>query len=1167
MRTRDGRLTFSAGDLAGHLACGHLSDLDRRAARGELERPVRKDPVLELLQERGLEFERAYVDHLRAQGREVVELRDVEGGTALERTREACRRGVDVIVQAELGSGRWHGRADLLVRAEGESDLGAWRYEVIDTKLARDTRAGTVLQLCLYADLLAEIQGSPAERMWVVKPGSDVGAGPFEREPFTFVEYQAYYRFVRARLEAFADGDDPAPYPAPVSHCDVCAWWSRCDRRRHDDDHLSLVAGLSTLHTAELERQGHGSLTAFAEAAELLREPPRRGHRDTYRRLQRQAAVQLLGRQEGRNVTELLPVDRGRGLTRLPEPDPGDVFLDFEGDSFAGEGGLEYLTGWAWFDDRGELDYRALWATDRAAEKRALAEFVDFLTERLERHPGLHVYHYTPYEPAALKRLVSRHATREDELDVLLRAERFVDLHAVLRGGLIASVESYSLKPMEAFFGYEREVRLREEASPALRRVALALEGGTPEAILDPDRATVEGYNRDDCLSLVKLRDWLEERRVEAGITERPELVDGAPSQQASEKSAEVQAVFDALVAGIPEEPDERDEQQRARWLLAHLLEYFHREDKVSWWEYHARRAADDEALFRDRKALVGVTFEGEVEGGTKACPFHEYGFPPQEASFKPGDDVRDLRLEAETRVDGEKPKIKDRLGTVQSFDAKAGTLVVKKTKLLRDHHPDTVHVQDRVPPRPLDGALLDLARWVNEPGHVMDAASPELRAARDLLLRRPPRRADPSAPLRQQDETSVAAAARIVGALDGGLLAVQGPPGTGKTYSGSRVILELLKDKRIGVTATSHRVIRNLLDSILDAGAEAGEPVEAAHKPSSRDPRPPEPRAGLSFPKNAEAALEALDEGKVVGGVAWLWAGEAMANSLDYLFVDEAGQMSLAHVLACARATRNLVLLGDPQQLQQPQRGAHPEGAEISALSHLLDGRDTIPDHQGLFLDTTWRLPPAICGFTSELYYDGRLEPREACRLRELDGPPPITGAGLFLVPVEHEANQSGSPEEVEAVAALVAALTDGRTRWRDDSGSVHPLTTDHLLVIAPYNVQVAALKRRLGDAIRVGTVDKFQGQQAPVVLYSMTSSSAADAPRGMAFLYDPHRLNVATSRAQCACVLVASPKVFEPDCRTPDQMRWANGLVRYRELATTVDLGELGTHGRGSG
>jgi uncharacterized protein len=302
--------------------------------------------------------------------------------------------------------------------------------------------------------------------------------------------------------------------------------------------------------------------------------------------------------------------------------------------------------------------------------------------------------------------------------------------------------------------------------------------------------------------------------------------------------------------------------------------------------------------------------------------------------------------------------------------------------------------------------------------------------------------------------------------------------------------------------------------------------------------------------------ALAAVKGGKVVGGTVWLWSRDEMEQALDTLFIDEAGQMSLAHALAAARSARNIVLLGDPQQLEQPQRGAHPEGSEVAALVHVLGGRPTISDEAGLFLDETWRLHPGICSFTSQVYYESRLAPRPGLDRQALLGDTPFAGSGLFYVPVDHAGNQNSSLEEVEAVSLVFESLLAPGVEWRDSRGATSGLGAGDILVVAPYNAQVGALTRRLPPGARVGTVDRFQGQQAPVVIYSMASSSAEDAPRGMGFLYDPHRLNVASSRARCACILVASPALLEPECRSVEQMRWANGLCRFRELAREVPV-----------
>jgi uncharacterized protein len=404
---------------------------------------------------------------------------------------------------------------------------------------------------------------------------------------------------------------------------------------------------------------------------------------------------------------------------------------------------------------------------------------------------------------------------------------------------------------------------------------------------------------------------------------------------------------------------------------------------------------------------------------------------------------------------------------------------------------------------------------------------------------------------LRKSGEDIVEAAVRLARSLHNGVLPIQGPPGTGKTFTGARMIVALASEgKRIGVTAVSHKVVVNLLKEVLSAAARAGVSLTAIHKDSKVSG---EPIQGLEEVTDNAKARAGLDAGKVAGGTTWFWARDDMIESVDYLFIDEAGQMSLAHALAAGRSARSIVLLGDPQQLEQPQRGAHPEGAEVAALVHVLGGRRTIADEAGLFLDETWRLHPRICRFTSELFYEGRLRSRAGLDQQALGGGTPFAGSGLFHVPVEHVGNQNSSAEEVEAVDRIVAGLLSSRVTWTDSRGVTRKLKASDILVVAPYNAQVAALTSRL-PRLRVGTVDRFQGQQAPVVIYSMASSSAEDAPRGMGFLYNPNRLNVATSRAQCVCILVAARRILEPECNSPQQMRWANGVCRYRELATEV-------------
>ncbi len=356
---------------------------------------------------------------------------------------------------------------------------------------------------------------------------------------------------------------------------------------------------------------------------------------------------------------------------------------------------------------------------------------------------------------------------------------------------------------------------------------------------------------------------------------------------------------------------------------------------------------------------------------------------------------------------------------------------------------------------------------------------------------------------------------------------------------------------KRVGVSATGHKVMRNFLDAALEAAAEAKAPLRCAHKNKPEEDDPPEIMVSESYSKLRNGLADG--EIDILAGTSWLWAREDFAESVDILFIDEAGQMALADVLVCARGAENVVLLGDPQQLDQPQQGSHPEGTHVSALEHLLAGAKTLPKGAGLFLGETYRLHPNLCEFTSELFYEGRLTPVAGLENQVLAGPV-LEGAGLWYLPVEHEGNQSASAEEVEAVGELVERLVDGSTQWTDKDGKTAPVRLDQILIVAPYNAQVDALKERLPDA-RIGTVDKFQGREAPVVIFSTGTSSPDLAPRGMEFLYDSSRLNVATSRALSACVLVGSPRIFEPECRTPRQIKLANAFCRYLEVAKVVE------------
>jgi predicted RecB family nuclease len=445
MLTVGGAVHLSASDLVGHLNCRYLTSLDLAVANGTLGKPFIWDPVLEVLAERGALHEQDYVDYLEASGLLVTAVDGVGvDSSVVTQTLEAMKGGEQVIVQGALQAGHWSGRADILRRVEKPSDLGSWSYEVVDTKLARETKGSTVLQICLYSELLAAAQKRVPEFAYVVTPGSD-----FEPEEFRIADYAAYYRRVKRSLEqAVTSEADIESYPDLNPHCDVCRWRLHCEEKRRGDDHLCLVAGISKSQIGELKRHGITTTANLAAVPLPLPWKPDRGAVQSYEKIHEQARIQMEGRVKGRVIHEALAIVPGFGLAYLPQPSPGDVFLDFEGDPFVGEGGLEFLFGYAFKDENGTQSYTADWALSRAEEKAAFERFVDFVIGRLEEFPDLHVYHFAPYEPAALKRLMGRYATRENEIDRMLRSGLFVDLYAVVRHGIrpaLKAIQSRSL--------------------------------------------------------------------------------------------------------------------------------------------------------------------------------------------------------------------------------------------------------------------------------------------------------------------------------------------------------------------------------------------------------------------------------------------------------------------------------------------------------------------------------------------------------------------------------------------------------------------------------------------------------------------------------------------------------------------------------------------------
>ncbi len=1047
-----------------------------------------------MLQRHGDEHEIKYLQQLEAEGKEVIRI-ETESASfeeSLQATRDALRAGPDIIFQGALGDGMWGGYADFLERVPAPSDLGSFSYEVADTKLKRKPAPGHVLQLALYSDLLAEAQGRMPE-------SAHVQLGTGERVSFRLSEYSEYARLARNRLKDFVQ-NPPQTRPVPCSLCDLCRWRERCGSEWKEADSLYLTAGITKSQVGKLEAAGVETMAALAGHKGRVRNLAG----PTLEKLQIQARLQH-ARKTGEPTFELHPPHPEKGFARMPHPDSGDLFYDIEGDPFyseAGSEGLEYLHG-VWDGEQ----FTALWAHDLAQEKKTLASLFDLFAERLRRYPNAHVYHYAAYEITALRNLAMRHGIGEARLDQWLREERFVDLFAVVRNGVFASEPSYSLKDLEAFYDMPREGEVKT-AGGSIVAYEKWRETGDPGIL-----AELEDYNRIDCISTEKLRNWLLEIRP-AGPW--PELYRDETVQSAGEPPENWALLRLLNASGLPEE---------RRRMLYDLGVFHWRERKPQTWSVFDSAAKNFEDLCDDMECLAGLEAIGE-QGFQQISFVREYRYPPQETKLREGD-------RSQFAQDGYFIPVE-----IVQLNRRRRAILLKMNPYPGSKLPDRL---DLLPNFAWNaGKIAEAIRRV-----VADQCGPRANCAAEELLSRNPPRFHGSSPLPLgEDADTLDGLIAAVRALDRSVLPVQGPPGTGKTYAAARAILALVRDgKRVAVSSNSHAAISNVLMGCVealrtDSVGLAPDDIYIAHKISQSTQLPDEARKAIAcVTRNNHRAIRSAD---IVGGTAWLFSRDELGKTFDYLFVDEAGQVSLANLVAMSNAARNLVLIGDPRQLPQIVQGAHPHPANLSCLDWMLGEGQNVDPARGVFLPETWRMHPDLCAYISSQFYEDRLASHPSTARQSVEAPR-LPRSGAWRVSVAHEGRAQICPEETEAIRDAIERLLDGV--WTDGDGNSRPVGERDVIVVAPYNAQVNALSDAL-PGIRVGTVDKFQGQEAPIALVSMTASSSEETSRGLNFLLSRERLNVAVSRGKGLSLVFASPRLLNTNCATVEQMRLVNAL-----------------------
>lgn len=1084
MRRVKGEILLSASDLMRFMGCTHAIALDLQYLRGEGPKPREDSEDAELLQKKGNVHEAAYLTALKSAGRSVVEIRAGDLQSAVEATRAALIGGPDVIYQGALLLGRWGGWSDFLEKVERPSKLGAFSYEVTDTKLKRRPHPNHVLQLVLYSDLLTEVQG-------MAPSYAHIQLGNGTRSSLRLADYSHYARLARSRLEAFISSPEETR-PVPCADCALCRWEDHCHTVWKGEDSLFNVANIARSQVKKLEAASINTLAQLSCQSDPIRSLAPK----TLENLRSQARLQQ-ARKDSDPGYELRSQQPGKGFDLLPEPQTGDLFYDIEGNPHY-EGGLEYLHG-VWCQGK----FRSFWAHDHAAERKALADLLEFFRTHLASHPSARIYHYAPYEITALRRLTTKYGVGENFLDRLLRERRFVDLYAVVRGGVFVSEPNYSIKSLEVFYGLERtgEVKTAGGSVVAYEKWMEVND----QTILDE----IEQYNRTDCISTEMLRNWL--------VSIRPKVPWPLLGTDAAEKEGAEDETTAALTARLASSglPESRQE------LLFNLAQFHKRERKPAWWAIFDSLGREEDELIDDLNALAGLVAIGPSVP-VKRSMARLYRFPPQETKLRAGRSATIPTLNGFASVN------------IDSFDRNTCEITLKVGKdraaLLVDQL--TLHPEAPLDTQVLAAALDDvIADQCGARGY---------QAVDDLLSARAPRLSGGTTDILGSAEV-VAGTIAAVHRMQNTVLPIQGPPGTGKTHVSARAILSLVKaGHRIGVTSNSHEAIKNVLLACWRALEEegTGNSLQMVHKVSSDDEGYP-----LGCPVQTVTANDdlAIQSASIVGATGFFFSRQENVQAFDWLFVDEAGQVSLANMSAMGRAACNIVLVGDPRQLPQLIQGAHPHPANLSCLEWMLGEHATVPADRGIFLAETRRMHPLVCEFISQQVYEGRLSHQPDTARQKLTGTR-FPEAGAFFIPVLHEANSQVAPEEVAAISSVVSDILIGN--WTDKDGVTRHIQESDIIVVAPYNAQVNALRAALPTTIRAGTVDKFQGQEAPICLVSMTTSSSEEIPRGIEFLFSLNRINVAVSRAKGLALVFGSPKLREAKCTTVQQMHLVNAL-----------------------
>ena len=1072
----------------------YINDVDKNYGFEDPE-----DPFLKIIASKGIDHESSIIQEYKNLGLSVGLIVGKERKGILDETLAFMHQGIDVIYQGALANKTFFGRPDFLIKKEGLSNLGEYTYEIVDAKLSKSIKSEHILQLCCYADMLRDHLGSYPECASII-------TGDHLKHKINLNEFSEYYKFIKDSFLKFNARECIEP-PNPAEYSSWGKFTEHALLKLKEDDSLNQISDIRASQIAKFNSVGIKSVSdLLSDSAQK----PKKIDQKTFDRIRLQARLQIESRKKDTLQFELINNnDRGLGLFLLPKKSKLDVYFDLESNPLYSDFVLHYLWGAAFEED--ENKFRCWWAHDKTEMQSAFCKFIDWVYERWMSDKTMHIYHYGHFEISTLKSLMGSFGLNETKIDNLLRNGVFVDLYKIIRQSLCIGAEGYGLKALEPIF---RNVRLNEVKSGQDSTVQYEAWMSNPDGFDHADSkilSEIWKYNKEDCESLIQLADWL--RNIQ--ITQKIEPHEALRDDLSDEKND-----IEKILSELLNECSDKISKNRGD-LLANLSLYHKRENKPVFWRLFDRLSSTDEELEDDLDSFGSLTATGKIIDITSRSRGFEYTFNPnQDTKLKQGDQARVAQDENLTV-------------TIHRLDIETSSCILKSTATELPNFLSLVPFKV-VNPGVIEDSIRSIAKNYLQKGII----SPCL----DNFLSKSSPRLKISGPedLSQWGQDTVEAATNIATNLDEGYLCIQGPPGTGKSFTGSKVIASLVQQGYcVGIASNSHKAIDNLLENVvedLDDQSINGDICRINREDD--DFYNSSPRIHRV---NSASEVNLANKYEIYGGTAWCFSNPTFDNVLDYLFIDEAGQVSLANVVGMSASTRNLILMGDQMQLSQPTLGTHPGESGTSSLEYLLGKNKTIDQSKGLLLPLSFRLHPKICNFVSQNVYEGRISAIEKNKSRFIEPRSKskyLEASGIKYIEVEHFGNEQSSIEEINTIKEIIDEARKSRKKGFDND----KINDSDILIISPYNHQTRLLQDELGPSFQIGTVDKFQGRQAPIVIVSMASSDVDSSPRGAEFLFDINRLNVAVTRAQCLAIVVASKNLLNLRYLQPNNMRLHN-------------------------